>query len=1547
MKAFIKTSIFLLSGFVLLQKSYGQSAPNISYPGGTFTYSLGDNIDPLNVYNSGGATGITGLTTTFAGTGYAGYINSIGTSASFNQPLGIVADPAGNIYVTDVGNEVIRKITPSGSVSTFAGSGIPGAANGTGASASFYHPLGMCADAAGNIYVADENNNIIRKITPTGVVTTIGGQTTAGYVDGSSSVAKFNLPCGVAVDAAGNVYVADYNNNAIRKIATNGTVSTFAGNTSGISGSANGTGTAATFNHPISLTIDGSGNLYVADRLNHMIRVITPLGAVTTLAGQTTAGFANGAGSAAQFDYPTSITVDKQGNVYVADELNNRIRMVTPGGVVTTLSGTGTQGAANGIGASSTFYDPFGITTDGGGRLYVCDYANNDIREVISSQYIISPALPTGITLNVTTGSISGSPTVLTPSTNYTVTAYNNYGTGSAVFNLTVNPASINFSAGQNCVVTYTPRIPGIQTSTALNAVSATNTLVETNIQYLDGLGRPLQTVQYKGSPANNDVVQPYAYDQLGRDSISYLPYSTSSSSPGAYEPNALTGTGGYTGSAQFQFYQLAGQAYVINPYPSSALKYEPSPLNRVVEKGAPGAAWQLSTSGVTDSGHTIKVAYLLNNSTSFTTDPVKGMQAASYSATINSDNSRTLVSNGFYSANTLTVTVSEDENWASGRAGTVEEYKDMNGSVVLKRVYNNITVSGVTTLQMLSTYYVYDDFGYLAFVLPPISGADAGTTISAATLANDCYQYWYDQKGRLIQKNIPGRGWEYIVYNSIDQPVATQTQLQLAINQWMFTKYDELDRPILTGIWNNSGTRIAAPALQLLLNPIITNLHETAISTGNGYTDVAWPTTSVVTTYTLDYYDNYAMVPNLPAGYIATSGISTQTRSLPTVKKTTIVNTPANQLWDVIYYDNLGRPVNTFAQHYFGGTLNTNNFDQTSVTYNFTNQPTTTTRKHWNVNSTSYPQVTIYNKYIYDQVGRKVRTWQQMTNGNNTPDALWLISQIVYDEIGQLQKKQLHSADSINFYQTVSYNYNERGWLLKSNAPLFEMQLQYNGSSIAGIAPVPQYNGNIASQSWGTNAAPNTSSTVYSYDNLNRLTAGNNLAGYSENNITYDVMGNITGLNRYIPGSTQPTQIDQLAYTYIAGTNILQTVADGSGNNSGLVSGTTSYVFDVNGNLKSTTNTTNGAQNKSFAYDYTLNLPLSATIATGSVAYTYDAAGNKLRKVDVNSTGTFNTDYVSGIQYTGATGAETISFIQTEEGRAIPNGATNNYEYYLGDNLGNTRITFDTGTGVANQIQKDDYYPFGMDINTPPLPSVKNEYLYNGKELQEELGVYDYNHRFYDPLIGRFTTIDPLAEQDRRWSPYNYTFGDPIRFTDPDGMWPNWGDLGKGVLETVGGAVAAVGGVVTAVATGVTVVGAAGGITVATLGVATTGFGVTKIVDSFRPDGQKAMNIPSSAPSGIVEGASKKLGLKENTTKFLAGAADLAAGGKPKNVKDMIDAGGTVIDMMGNHSGNVKKSGMQQDHTKTPAVKPEPVSKPEPKPEPKTTVRAANASGY
>jgi YD repeat-containing protein len=342
-------------------------------------------------------------------------------------------------------------------------------------------------------------------------------------------------------------------------------------------------------------------------------------------------------------------------------------------------------------------------------------------------------------------------------------------------------------------------------------------------------------------------------------------------------------------------------------------------------------------------------------------------------------------------------------------------------------------------------------------------------------------------------------------------------------------------------------------------------------------------------------------------------------------------------------------------------------------------------------------PLVTIANTFYYDQVGRKLSTWEQITNGSSAPTAKTLISKITYNEIGQVITKNLHSTDSLNYLQNVAYAYNERGWLLSNTAPLFQMQLQYNTANISGLGNVVQYNGNISTQSWGTAAAPNTTSSVYLYDNLNRLTSANNTAGYSENNITYDGMGNLTQLYRYTAGASL---IDQLTYAYAGGgnaTNQLVSVVDNSGSNAGLVNGTTAYTWDNNGNMLSSSNTTNTAQNKSFTYNH-LNLPMVATFAAGTATYTYDATGNKLRKVDLKSGATTATDYINGIEYDNST--TTIGFIQTEEGRALPNGANAyNYEYYLGDNLGNTRVRFDTGTGVARQVQSDDYYPFGLEI--------------------------------------------------------------------------------------------------------------------------------------------------------------------------------------------------------------------------------------------------------
>jgi RHS repeat-associated protein len=900
-------------------------------------------------------------------------------------------------------------------------------------------------------------------------------------------------------------------------------------------------------------------------------------------------------------------------------------------------------------------------------------------------------------------------------------------------------PLTTSVSLSQNYVLTSTPRVGGITNESGL-ANRSTCELMQ-SIQYVDGLGRPIQTIQVQGSPFGYDVVMPQAYDQYGREVTKYLPYVPVSGTTGNYRPNAVT-----TDQGAFYTSPPSGVSAVTTPYAQTA--FDNSPLNRPVEQGAPGVPWQLT--GVSGGGHTVKMVYTVNNSTSFATDSVNGRQVAMYYCIINSNNSRTLVANGYYPANTSTVTVSKDENWVNGRAGTVEEYKDIDGQVVLKRVYNY-----TTSLQVLSTYYVYDDMGKLAFVLPPASGADGAGAISQTTLNNLCYQYQYDERGRPMQKKIPGKGWEYTVYNTMDQPVATQDSLQRAAKNWIFTKYDALGRPVLSGIWNNGGTAVGRSSLQSTLTGITTNLWEKPDSTtANGYSNVAWPTTNVTATLSTNYYDTYAGIPSLPGTYRLTSGASQLTRSLPTVKKTAVLNTPVDLLWDVIYYDDLGRATKTYAQHYLGGTANTNNYDLSTTTYNFTNAPTTITRKHWNTSSTTVPLITVANTYIYDHMGRKLKTWEQITNGNSTPTTKTLISKVDYNEIGQVMTKHLHSSDSLNFYQNIAYGYNERGWLLASSAPLFAMQLYYNtGTNKA-------YNGNIMYQYWGTPGSLAHSFT-YTYDKLNRLKSGLSDLSNNENNIAYDLMGNLTTLNRY----TASALTDQLAYTYTG--NQLTSIADGTTSSTGLVAGTTGYTYDGNGNMLSNTNTVNTAQNKTLTYNL-LNLPQQVTIPIGTVTYTYDATGNKLRKIAVVNSVTTTTDYIVGIQYKNST--TLIDFIQTEEGKAVPNGTSYDYTYYLGDNLGNTRITLDTQTGVAVQQQKDDYYPFGMEVNSS-VTSPKNEYLYNKKELQEELGQYDYGARFYDPVIGRWSVIDPLGEKSRKWSPYNYVENNPIRLTDPDGM--------------------------------------------------------------------------------------------------------------------------------------------------------------------------------
>ena len=1317
-----------------------------------FTISYSTNP---NIFAQG--TAITTLTPTVSGAtpGVNGQTLTVATGYSFSNPSGAVADALGNIYIADAGSNLILKyMVDANTVSVFAGSGTAGSANGTGTAASFNGPTGLAIDASGNLYVADENNDLIRKITPAGVVTTLAGTAgSAGSTNGTGTAAKFNSPYGVAADGSGNLYVADYNNNMIRKIViSTAVVTTFAGSTT--SGSANGTGTAARFNHPTGVACDASGNVYIADQQNNMIRKATTAAVVTTYAGSTTAGSSDGIGTAASFNYPTSVTLDAADNVYVADKNNYRIRYIETSQQTETLAGH-LQAWADGPGSTASFQNPVGVAADAYGYVYVCD--DGLIRKVAYAPYVIGPYLSAGLSFNLSSGAISGTPTEALAETQFTITTYSGSNNTSTTISIEVTGTpAVGPTPTNNYVITNAPRIAGITSDSLLMANANNKTNLQTSIQYVDGLGRPIQTVQQQASPKAYDIIVPQSYDKYGREVTKYLPYAPETGQYGNYRPNAASGD-----DSAFYASPPAGSNVTTTPDPFSKTNFDNSPLNRPVEQGAPGVSWQLSTSGITGSGHTVKMVYTLNNSTSFATDSVNGRQASMYYTTVNSDFSQTLHANGYYAASSLTVTIVEDENWASGRAGTVEEYKDIDGHVVLKRQYN-YTGSAV---QMLSTYYVYDDLGRLAFVLPPASGADGDGTISTATLNNLCYQYRYDERGRPEAKRLPGKGWEYTVYNIMDQPVATQDSLQGIAKQWIFTKYDDRQRVIWTGIWNNGGTSISRSSLQSTLNSISTNLWETPSTSGNGYTNVAWPTTNVTTTLSLNYYDGYTL-PGLPSAYTAPTGADLSTRGELTATQTNVLGT-SNMLWTGHYYDYWGRSLEAYAQHYLNGTLNSSNYDAVTTTYNFTNAPTTVTRKHWTSASTSYPLVTIYNKYTYDWVGRKLNSWEQITNKNLAADTLRLVANAQYNEIGQLKYKNLHSKDSVNYLQSISYGYNERGWLLATNSPLFEINLYYN--TLTNKA----YNGNIMYQYWGVPGNLNNHYT-YTYDKLNRLKSGITSAdNFQESGITYDTEGNLTALNRYQNG----TQVDQLSYYYNS-KNSLDSVKDANASNAGLVSGKTVYTYDGNGNMLTATNAVNTGQNKSFTYNL-LNLPNVVTIPTGSYTYTYDAAGNKLRMVKVIGGVTTNTDYIGGIQYNGSSTVDTLNFIQTEEGKAVKqgNGINYEYEYYLADNLGNTRLTFGTKTGTTQTYQQDDYYPFGLEINRS-VTSPKNDYLYNKKELQEDFTEYDYGARYYDPVIGRWNTVDPLAEKDRRFSSYNYAVDNPIRFTDPDGM--EWADPQK-----------------------------------------------------------------------------------------------------------------------------------------------------------------------
>jgi len=849
---------------------------------------------------------------------------------------------------------------------------------------------------------------------------------------------------------------------------------------------------------------------------------------------------------------------------------------------------------------------------------------------------------------------------------------------------LNCQPLSSTPSADQNFILTRTFKQP-VTDATLGNSRS----VCEENqaIQYFDGLGRPLQTVQVQGSPGFKDIVQPVAYDAFGREQFKYQPYAAQGGTTGSFRTAAL--------ADQLAFYNSPTAGVKATAYPFAETVFEASPLNRILQQGAPGADWQIN------SGHTLKSDYGTN-----TQDEVKLWIV---------NNAGNGADASVYQVGKLYKTILKDENWvpADLKAGTTEEFKDFEGRVVLKRVWE-------TNGKSLSTYYVYDDLGNLRYVLPPAVNENGQATLnsfdeSQTVFDQFIYGYHYDGRKRLVEKKIPGKGWEFMVYNKLDQVVMSQdaNQRNKSPQEWNFTKYDAFGRIVISGRYiddlhnGQSGTNYRG-AFQDIANGTAAYEKPDASNTQIGYSNDAIPQGSIGDYYILNYYDDYDFVGNTFGQPSAGQAPAARTKSLLTGTKVKNLGT-GTMLLTLNYYDLEGRVLQSKSSNHLNGT------DVVDNTWNFDGSLKASTRTH----TVGGVITTIANRYEYDHAGRKIATFENINDKGEIA-----LSHLEYNEIGQLSKKNLH-----NDSQATTFAYNERGWMKSSTSNEFSMQLNYQDGS------TPQWNGNISNQYWGSaNTFPNV--YTYDYDKLNRLKSG--VSGSMSEVLTYDVMGNILTLNRDNTGAN--------VYNY-------------SGNRLGSVNNITGlYAYDTNGNA-----TTDGRNGMGLTYNY-LNLPATAGKSGAALAYTYDATGQKLAK-------TFNgsvRNYVNGIEYKPD---GTIDIIHTEEGIARRSGNDYIYEYNLSDHLGNVRYSFNQN---GTKLQSDDYYAFGKRKTPAFLSSTDNKYLYNGKELQEELdGQYDYGARFYDPVIGRWNVVDPLAEQMRRHSPYNYGFNNPIRFVDPDGMMP------------------------------------------------------------------------------------------------------------------------------------------------------------------------------
>ena len=645
----------------------------------------------------------------------------------------------------------------------------------------------------------------------------------------------------------------------------------------------------------------------------------------------------------------------------------------------------------------------------------------------------------------------------------------------------------------------------------------------------------------------------------------------------------------------------------------------------------------------------------------------------------------------------------------ASGQLSVVKTTdEDLNASYTFTDKMGHVVLSRqMKGSETHDTYYVYDDKSNLCFVLQPMYQSLANLDLYA-------FQYKYDGRNRCIWKKLPGAGYMEMVYDNADRLVFSQdgNQRALTSGNWTYYKYDGLNRLTEQGTCTNKVT------------------------------------TSGTNVLVQHFYDSYAF--RSQAGFNNSNfpdDASGNGKGALTASVATVLGS-SNKIYTAYYYDIKGRVVKTVQSNPLGG------YDVAATVYTFTNKPATVTHTHTASGKTTRTEVYTYS---YDHADRLLKVEHTLGGTKIT------LADYAYDNLGRLQSKSLHGSAT----NKLTYAYNVRGWLTGISGSKFTQNLYYNTGT--GTA---KYNGSISSMTWKAGNESTIRGYKFTYDGLSRLmnatygeTAGinTNTNRFSENVTAYDKNGNIKTLQRY--GQTAASSyglIDNLTFT-LAGNQLsrVDDAAAASAYNGGFefkdgVKQANEYTYDSNGNLTKDLN--KGISNISYNC---LNLPSAVTFSDGStIAYTYGADGTKLKTVHKIGSTTTTTDYCGNVIYEN--GVQKL--LLTEEGYVTLSDGK--YHYYLKDHQGNNRVVINQSGTVE---EANHYYPFGgvfaSSGNVQP-------YKYNGKELDAKKGLnwYDYGARHYDAALGRFTTVDPSAENYYSTSPFTYCLNNPLNYIDPLG---------------------------------------------------------------------------------------------------------------------------------------------------------------------------------